>query len=433
TLKSSLGAIALLPILAFVAVQFYSPGLIKELTRQWILTGSSGGAVVGLRSSTPIIMAALTAFGHIEKVSTIAEGLVKRGYPVTFVSGSVFKDSIEKIGAAFEPMDGPAALLWEEDMAHFMSLPEGEEKEQFIMNAVWIDALPYFESTMQRVFAEHKRKHGKDRPIIYIGDFSFPGLAPQVFGAPGIKPDTYLGLGLSALMMESNDTFPFRDPRVPSTSPQSRAIHLHAQQHQYRESLSIALNTAYESRLRSLGATAPSIPAMFESFYHLSELHLQLNIPDFEFPRADLALPVHFIGPLPIVGVAPRALPPWWADLLAAKAAGKRVVAVSSGSQDNNPDDLIWPTLRACADMEDVFVVATLVATDPNSTTTGDGGAELMAAVPQNARVARFVSYDLLLPHASLMVSSGGWGAVQHGLRAGVPMVVSGVAQDKAT
>ncbi|KAL9085910.1 MAG: hypothetical protein Q9165_007393 [Trypethelium subeluteriae] len=434
TLRSGLGTIALLPILAFIAVQFHSPGLIEELIRQWVSTGSSESAAADLRSSTPIIMAALTAFGHMEKVSTIADGLIKRGYPVTLVSGSVFKDSIEKIGAVFEPVDGPAALVSEEDMAHSMSLPEGEEKEQFLINAIWIDGLSYFESTMQRVFAEHKKSYGNTKPIIYIGDYSFPGLAPQVFGAPGVKPDAYLSIGLSALMVESNDSFPFRDPRMPDRTTQSREIHWRAQQAQYREPLTVALNTAWESQLRTMGATAASIPAMFESFYHLSDLHLQLNIPAFEFPRTDLTLPVHFIGPLPTVGIGPRDLPPWWPDLLAAKAAGKRIIAVSSGSQDNNPDDLILPTLRACAAMPDVFVVATLVATDPTTSGGGGGGAaDLEERVLRNARLAKYVPYDLLLPQASLMVSSGGWGAVQHGLRAGVPMVVSGVAQDKAT
>jgi hypothetical protein len=110
---------------------------------------------------------------------------------------------------------------------------------------------------------------------------------------------------------------------------------------------------------------------------------------------------------------------------------------------------LILPTLEALKDKTDVLIIATLVASD------GDGLEDRISA---NARMAKFIPYDLLLPYVSaacwkrhichsllsnaqaltapfqvdILVSNGGYGTVQQALRAGVPMVLAGEGQDKA-
>jgi hypothetical protein len=51
-----------------------------------------------------------------------------------------------------------------------------------------------------------------------------------------------------------------------------------------------------------------------------------------------------------------------------------------------------------------------------------------LASVPANARVVEFVPFADLLPHASVLVSDGGYGGVQMALRHGVPLVLVGSA-----
>ena len=70
---------------------------------------------------------------------------------------------------------------------------------------------------------------------------------------------------------------------------------------------------------------------------------------------------------------------------------------------------------------EDALVVAVTGGRDP---------AEL-GRVPANARVERFIPFERLLPHVDVLVTNGGFGAVQLALAAGVPIVAAGQTEDK--
>jgi UDP:flavonoid glycosyltransferase YjiC (YdhE family) len=108
-------------------------------------------------------------------------------------------------------------------------------------------------------------------------------------------------------------------------------------------------------------------------------------------------------------------LPEWWPEVEAAE----RVVVVTQGTIANlDFTELIEPALEALADL-DVLVVAT------------HGRDAELADVPANARVAEFIPFAELLPHASVLVSNGGYGGVQQALRSGVPMVLAGQSEDK--
>ena len=112
----------------------------------------------------------------------------------------------------------------------------------------------------------------------------------------------------------------------------------------------------------------------------------------------------------------PVELPEWWSEVEAAE----RVVVVTQGTIANlDFTELIEPTLEALADL-DVLVIATL------------GRDAQLTDVPANARVAEFIPFAELLPHTSVLVSSGGFGGVQQALWHGVPMVLAGLSEDKA-
>ena len=123
-----------------------------------------------------------------------------------------------------------------------------------------------------------------------------------------------------------------------------------------------------------------------------------------------------------------------------AKQAGKKIVAVSQGTVETDLSNLVLPTLEALKDRNDVLVVATTVAVEPGEVPD--------LVMPYNARVAKFVPYDLLLPmvrhvlvigppkltdsKVDVLVNNGGYGAVIQALEQGVPLVVAGEGQDKA-
>lgn len=70
---------------------------------QWasILSKFDPGNVQVLVASVPI-------YGHVEKLRVVAADLVQRGYQVSFITGSVFRESVEKIGARFVALEGTA-------------------------------------------------------------------------------------------------------------------------------------------------------------------------------------------------------------------------------------------------------------------------------------------------------------------------------------
>src|SRR5690606_28315743 len=95
--------------------------------------------------------------------------------------------------------------------------------------------------------------------------------------------------------------------------------------------------------------------------------------------------------------------PPWWGEL----NAGRPVVHVTQGTIDNaDLTRLIEPTIEALAD-EDVTVVAT---------TGGRPISQIRIPLPANTFVAKYVPHDVLLPMVDVMVTNGGYGAVQRAL-----------------
>jgi UDP:flavonoid glycosyltransferase YjiC (YdhE family) len=56
---------------------------------------------------------------------------------------------------------------------------------------------------------------------------------------------------------------------------------------------------------------------------------------------------------------------------------------------------------------------------------------QLRSPLPLNTYVAEYIPHDVLLPKVDVMVTNGGYGAVQRALATGVPLVVAGNTEDK--
>jgi UDP:flavonoid glycosyltransferase YjiC (YdhE family) len=83
-------------------------------------------------------------------------------------------------------------------------------------------------------------------------------------------------------------------------------------------------------------------------------------------------------------------------------------------------DALLFPTIDALADL-DVLVVGST------------GGRDIpQRALPANARIARYLPYDRLLPRTDVFVTNGGYGGVHYALEHGVPIISTGNTEDKA-
>jgi UDP:flavonoid glycosyltransferase YjiC (YdhE family) len=149
---------------------------------------------------------------------------------------------------------------------------------------------------------------------------------------------------------------------------------------------------------------------------------LQLTVPEFEYPRSDLAPNTEFIGP--VLGTnAHTTLPDWWDSL----DRRRPVVYVTQGTIDNHdPGRLILPTIQALRSREVTLIVTT------GSQAAGDTLIRnLPGGVPDNVKVASFLPYGRLLPAVDLMITNGGYGGVQHALAHGIPLIAAGDREDK--
>jgi MGT family glycosyltransferase len=125
---------------------------------------------------------------------------------------------------------------------------------------------------------------------------------------------------------------------------------------------------------------------------------------------------VRFVGPMLPQRSQKFEAPVWWNEL----DGSKPVVLVTQGTLANNDfNEVIQPALTGLAE-EDVLII---VAAGRSDTET--------LKVPQNARVASFIPYDRLLPKVDIMVTNGGYGAVNHAFSLGIPIVVAGETEDK--
>ena len=161
----------------------------------------------------------------------------------------------------------------------------------------------------------------------------------------------------------------------------------------------------------------PPMPDFFiDCMYLLPDVFLQFTAEAFEFPRSDMPDTIRFIGPLLRGDRSSSTEPAWWNEL----DGSKPVVLVTQGTLANNDfSEVIQPALSGLAD-EKVTVIVAAGRSDTQTLT-----------VPENARVASFIPFDRLMPKVDVLVTNGGYGAVNHAFSLGVPIVVAGETEDK--
>jgi UDP:flavonoid glycosyltransferase YjiC (YdhE family) len=360
---------------------------------------------------TRIIIAATPIYGHVAPLRVIAADLVRRGEQVTFLTGSGFRASIEETGARFVTLPGEADYDIAELIARHperAELAPGPAALSWDLTHLFIEPIPLQHAALQDLLKEHGGE-----PVAVLHDTSFVGAMPVVLGAPGIRPNAVIGIGIMPLIMTSVDTAPFGFGLPPDASPEGRARNIEANRAVrgvFAEVQSLAVET-----IRATGATR-ELPFLFDAGVIVPDRYLHLSIEDLEYPRGDAPESLRFVGALPDErSTRPVPLPEWWPEVEPAE----RVVVVTQGTLANHDlTELIEPTLEALADL-DVLVVAAL------------GREAELSDVPANARVAEFIPFADLLPHTSVLVSNGGFGGVQQALRHGVPLVLAGQTEDK--
>ncbi|KAK7950928.1 uncharacterized protein PG986_006656 [Apiospora aurea] len=355
-----------------------------------------------------ILMVCHTLSGHLQPLIRIAHGLSSRGWDVAFLGPTAHRKRIEAAGAEFFALRGRRR-----------SQRPGRGKIDLRLQC--LDTLPtQWENLKSTLAALHERDPG--RQVLVVAEAFFLGILPLKYGAPlppGVPaPLKTVCVSITVPAIQSADLPPFAYAAPFDQSEAGRARN----------------QALWAKWTESAADGGRGEPILAGANYRCHEAIYQVGVPGLEYPRSDWPEGFKFVG---LVQGTPKGTvlpdPPfaWWSELkansaLAADDPGrKKVLVVAQGTVEVNPHDLIIPTIRAFAERNDVVVVAILGWKDATL-------AEFMPdGVPGNARIADYLNYDAVLDRADVWIHNAGFGAVNHGIAHGVPMVVAGEGMDK--
>ncbi|TFV59651.1 glycosyltransferase [Mycobacterium sp. PS03-16] len=356
-----------------------------------------------------ILIASMSPIGHIGPLLHLARGLIDRGDRVTVLTSAARADLIRSAGAR------PRALPPQTDIdeTRLNALFPGREgtsgirRVNFDITNIFVAPMPHQAAALAEAFAE-------TRYDAVIADAAFFGILPFLLGDPHSRPPI-LTYTTTPLFLSSRDTAPGGLGMAPSSTPLGRVRNrvLTALTHKV---LLRGSQSAADDLLHRMNS--PALPMFLTDAGVLADRFIVPTVPDFDYPRSDLPAHVRYVGAVHPARTQSFLAPDWWGVL----DSGRPVVHVTQGTIDNaDLGRLLLPTLEALAD-EDVVVVAT---------TGGRAVTEIGTALPPNAHVAELLPHDILLPMVDVMVTNGGYGAVQRALSSGVPLVVAGNTEDK--
>jgi MGT family glycosyltransferase len=344
--------------------------------------------------------------GHVGPALPIAAELVARGHDVRFYTGAKYRERVTATGARFVGFN-PAHDF--DDTNLDVTFPErarlrGLAQFRWDITNVFLNPVPAHVADLEKALAEEPADVLVCDPSFIAGyvmhrrhavrwaTFSITVLTTS---DPLVPP---FGLGLRY------NPGPLGVARNKVVGTLTRTVVLRS------------LQTTFERVMREV-----KVPADGQWVFDAAlspYLFLQPSVPALEYPRRHWPRQLHFIGALLPAPAHPRP-PDWWGDLDAAD----RVVLVTQGTAQTDPEHLVVPAIRAFADEPGTLVVATLPSHRPEELS--------VRPLPGNARVASFVPFDAIMPHVDVMVTNGGFGGVHFALRAGVPLVVAGSTEDK--
>ncbi|OIW26901.1 MGT family glycosyltransferase [Coniochaeta ligniaria NRRL 30616] len=377
--------------------------------------------------------------GHIIPMLAIAKHLVAREYDVCFVSGSGYRQQAEAVGAEFVSVEGYGDFYdltswdldtdWPPGQKHL----EGPACFSHDLIHVFCRSLPSQHEAIQRALKKLSAQN-PHRPIILMTESLNFGALAIARGAPGLRPDGFIAIGLNPILLTSVDHPPFGSGMLPDSSPEGRERNKLANAAQ--KQLFGQAQAEYVEALLSVGATATARPSddefLLDSLYTLPDRFIQMCTPSVEYPRSDAPDTLRFAGGYPTTSVPQGTTrrwerPPWWDEVTTSNTATptrKKIVFVCQGTVAMDFNQLVIPTMTAMKDRaSDIIVVIAL----------GRPGVELPTnvAVPPNCRVADYIPYDELLPHVDVFVTTGGYGSFQRALNHGTPLVMAGTTEEK--
>ncbi|KAJ4002841.1 hypothetical protein NW752_012373 [Fusarium irregulare] len=373
-----------------------------------------------------LVMTCTPGAGHVNPITTIAKALMLDGYHVTAVCASGYRKRFEDIGCDYVAIQGYADYVDEDRESKWPErelMEPGPEQLAWTLEQSFIRVIPDQLAAVQKAITKVREEH-PGRPVVLLNESAYAGSLPLQRGARGVKPDAFIGIGINPISITSADTPPFNTGLPLPTSPEQRA--------QYALMWEMLRNTIFSgpfalfnSILKDLGGQPDDETFFNDAPYVWPDRFLQMCSSSMMYPRSDAPPSLRFAGGMPKVPKADTSAankPVWWEEV-ANNSTGKDIVFVCQGTVRMDYKDIVIPAIDALKGRPNTLVIVVL----------GQRGAQLDSdiAIPDNTRVIDYLTYDDILPLASVFVGNGGYGGVRASLAHGTPLVVAGESEDK--
>jgi len=353
-----------------------------------------------------ILMAAVATPGHVYPMLSIARYLIAQGHQVRVMTGALFRERAEAIGAQFVPFDAQVDFDYRHLEQHFperAALPPGNAQMALALKDFFAAPIPLLDSQLRAAIAA-------EATDLLMVENCFYGVLPLLQSSD--RPPVF-GIGVTPLSYSSRDSV-FYGPRIPpALLPQD------LRREQLVDETTQRLIDEVQHRFNAALAQSGGGPLdrqFTDALIGGCDRFLQLSTTALEYERDDLPAGVRFVGPLRS-GAQPVAEEAGWDE-----NDDRPLVIVTQGTLANvDLHQLIVPALKALAQLP-VRVLAT---------TGGRAVDGLMAPLPANARLREFISFEYWLPQAALLITNGGYGSINYALDSGVPLIVAGTGEDK--
>lgn len=355
-----------------------------------------------------ILFASMPADGHFNPLTGLAVSLRDRGHDVRWYAGPAYGKKVERLHLPWFPYTRATEIMASNSGELY---PERARLKG--PKLISFDLEKFFVSQVENHFEDIVELRAKWPFDALLCDGA---LYAEQLVADKLKVPVY-AVGLTSVMPDENSPPPFFGLR-PARTPLGKLQHAIV-----RKLLASAVKTAtleYNELLGSHGLA----PIRLDGFPHEPMLRTRrvfLNgSPGLEFPGYEPLANAEYVGPLL---PARRVASPEMRLPRAVLDPSVTVVVVSQGTVDNaEPEKLIIPTIEALKDTNSIVV----------ATTGGARTEELRARYTQtNVIVEDFIDYDQLFSHASVFVSSGGFGSSLAAFLRGVPVVGAGTREGK--
>jgi len=358
-----------------------------------------------------ILLASSPITGHVNPVIVAARVLKNAGHTVAIYTGHLFREKIEPAGIQFFPLPADVDFDMRDIGATFPEWLElsGIPQLRYGIKAVFVDSIPSQFRGLRAVL------RGFPADLI-VYETTFCGILPLLLGPPSLRPPcAYLGISTSQLPRE--DGAPWGSGLPPATSA-VQAEKYAAAAKDFDKALTNPVREHADQILYAMGVEPLPAP-LFESMATLADVILQPCVPGFEYPvREQDEDKVHFIGAMIPEGAGDT--PAWVKE---AKRTGKKVILVSQGTIANDDlGKLLAPAIQAFGDREDFLILVT---------TGGKPLENIPCHLTRNTIASRFLNFREILPDVDVLLAFASYGTVTQALSFGVPMVVTGMGEDK--